>query len=756
MKIKKYWNLFFVVSFYCLMLIPIHSYDIAENQTTTSIDEIRYEIEKKVSPLSFRRDQSRNEKLPKLTENNGNFGFLDKPIWLYFEITNKSISEELFIITFPYPYYDELDFYEWDSNNQLTKEIHTGDERDFSTREVKSRYFSFRVALQKNETKYYAVRIHSIGRKNIYFWLDTLESFIETTEIQTLLLGFYFGSVLVMIVYNAFLFFSIKDLSYFIYIVYLFLVFFVSLSYNGLANKYLWPKANFYSSLSVPHGGILLSLVALLFSYVFLELKNVKNKLIKITSIFLILLNLLLAVISLWLPLELTSLIANFFSGLVVAIFILALSIYRYKSKFRQAKYFLVAWVIPIVTVISITIIRKYMALNQIVDEYAENFAFFVEMVFFSLSLADRINILRKEKLELMFEQNELLENKIGERTKDLEKSLKDLADAQEILIRSEKMTILGQMIAGISHEINNPISAIKSSYENLNTEFQNLLDDNSDYFKSYQNLSVSERSFLARIRELNGRNFENSSSVSKRARKKVLLSELNSKSITISEELVELLLEYGFETLDPDSLTVIRSENFRKVIELAHSQIGIEKSLFIIENSVQRVSKIIFALKSYNYTNPKADPIEVDLAESIEIVLTIYENLWKRKIKIHKNYTSPHKIIANPEEIIQVWTNILHNSFQAIEGSGNIWINILSNSNDVIVEIIDDGSGIDKSIQDKIFEPFFTTKKYGNGTGLGLDIVRKLLQKMGASLNFSSSPGNTKFTFTFPITGHS
>jgi len=155
------------------------------------------------------------------------------------------------------------------------------------------------------------------------------------------------------------------------------------------------------------------------------------------------------------------------------------------------------------------------------------------------------------------------------------------------------------------------------------------------------------------------------------------------------------------------------------------------------------------------NYSHRQSDDVKVltSLTDNMETVLTIYHNQLKYGVEVSKNYQSNlPEINAFPDELNQVWTNIIHNAIQAMNNKGTLDINIIRNNGTIDVSITDSGPGIPADIQAKIFEPFFTTKKAGEGSGLGLDIVRKIIEKHEGTIKVDSVPGKTTFTVSLPV----
>ena len=162
---------------------------------------------------------------------------------------------------------------------------------------------------------------------------------------------------------------------------------------------------------------------------------------------------------------------------------------------------------------------------------------------------------------------------------------------------------------------------------------------------------------------------------------------------------------------------------------------------------------KVVFALKNYGHYDSTDSKIESQIPEGIETVLTLYQNHLKRGIEIIRSYEENLPAIScYPDELNQVWTNLIHNALQAMDGKGKLVISVSQEENEIIVKVTDSGCGIPESIRSKIFEPFFTTKPAGEGSGLGLDIVKKIIDKHQGSVQVESQPGQTTFSVKLPI----
>jgi signal transduction histidine kinase len=145
---------------------------------------------------------------------------------------------------------------------------------------------------------------------------------------------------------------------------------------------------------------------------------------------------------------------------------------------------------------------------------------------------------------------------------------------------------------------------------------------------------------------------------------------------------------------------------------------------------------------------------IDSNIHEGLETVLTLYYNKIKHTVEVRRQYGRIPPVACYPDELNQVWTNLIHNALQAMEYRGTLTIRTEAQDQDVAVSITDSGSGIPEDVRQRIFEPFFTTKPQGEGSGLGLDIARKIVEKHQGDIQVESRPGETTFSVKLPITG--
>jgi signal transduction histidine kinase len=169
------------------------------------------------------------------------------------------------------------------------------------------------------------------------------------------------------------------------------------------------------------------------------------------------------------------------------------------------------------------------------------------------------------------------------------------------------------------------------------------------------------------------------------------------------------------------------------------------------IESSTSRISDLVLAIKEYTYMDQA--PIQnVDVVKSLENTLTILNHKLKRGVTVKRDYQKvPLLVNSFGSELNQVWTNLIDNAIDAMSGKGELRVRTYRDDSCVVVEIGDNGPGISPQVKSRIFEPFFTTKPVGQGTGLGLDTVQRIVRKHRGNIQVNSVPGDTRFQVFLP-----
>ena len=345
-----------------------------------------------------------------------------------------------------------------------------------------------------------------------------------------------------------------------------------------------------------------------------------------------------------------------------------------------------------------------------------------------------------------------------AESYKKLKLAFEEVKQTQMQLIQSEKMAALGQLIAGVAHEINTPMGVIRSSVNNIAQILKLVLQVLPEFFKG---LSPPEQKFFFDVMELSLQKDNTISTKEERKYRRGITEILENASIGDAVTLADTFVDMGIYEVKP-YLTQLQKPNSKDILQVAYKLSGMQRSTESITTAADRASKIVFALKNFVHFDSSGEKTKAQISDGIETVLSLYHNLLKQGVEVIREYSDDTPaILCFPDELNQVWTNIIHNALQAMDNKGTIEIivanSLLPDSQKACIQVsfTDSGNGIPDKIKDKIFNPFFTTKKAGEGSGLGLDIVKKIIDKHEGVINFESVPGKTTFNIFLPIIIH-
>ncbi|MGV3705067.1 MAG: sensor histidine kinase [Arcticibacter sp.] len=604
---------------------------------------------------------------------------------------------------------DYLDFYEL-KGDTVTRVNFTGHKRPFNNRYLKNQTFIYQIPFSAGDTRTIYFRAQSGKQLMLPIYLGTIEKVLENSLVIDMLFGVYVGILMVMILYNLFVYSTVRDRSYLYYVMYLVVVLLTQASMQGYVFRLVLPDYPAFADIFVYFSTALIGIAAIEFSKHFLSTKHYTPKLHKVSYLFYILycIQILLALLGYF----------NFSYTLMLmlamcsAIYVLYMAVVIQFKGLRSAKFFLIAWGGFIFCVV-IYVLKD---LNFIVPyNNITNFALLIgsafESIMLSFALADKINILKSEKeqsqMETMHvlreneriirEQNVVLEARVTERTAELNNTLEDLKQTQSQLVESEKMASLGQLTAGIAHEINNPINFVTSNINPLKRDVDMLLNA----LEEIESVGLSDRTI---------------------------------------EEKKQII------------------EEFKDDLDFDYLKIEIDQLMKGINEGASRTAEIVKGLRIFSRVD-EDDLKKADINEGLDSTMIIANNLLNNNIKVVMEQAELPRVECYAGKLNQVFLNIISNGIHAIhekfgeKPGGELYIKTYADEESVYLSIKDNGIGMSAETQRKIFEPFFTTKDVGEGTGLGMSIAYNTIKKHKGDINVVSSPGEgSVFILRIPI----
>jgi len=625
--------------------------------------------------------------------------------WLKFSIHNTSASDSL-MLELDYPTLSVCDFYYPENGGYKAQKL--SDTLPFSQRKFQHQNFLFDFKLPKDSTATYYLRVESTEQMVLPLVVGTSAHVFQSISVKNLLWGIFIGIIIVMVAYNFFIYLFTRDRSYIYYVLYVSFIGLTQTTLSGYTYHFLFPGTPLLFQKSIIIFPALAGISAMLFVRVFLETKHRTPILHKIFTIAIILYS--SAIVFRLAGIDQVSYRMIDISAIFTTILIYAVAVKISLQGDKHARYFLIAWTIFFAGILMFTLRNLGVLPYNDFTNYTMELGIAIEVTLLSIALADRINVLKKEKElsqaealriaheneRIIREQNTLLEVRVKERTLELNTALEDLKQAQSQLIEQEKMASLGQLTAGIAHEINNPINFVTSNVSPLRRDVD-MIFNAIDFIEG---VALSDASADDKRSQL---------------------------------------------------------DEYKEEQELDYLQTEIRHLLNGIYNGASRTAEIVKGLRIFSRLD-EDDLKRADLNEGIDSSMIILNNQLGN-IQVIKEYGDLPLVECYPGKLNQVFLNILSNGIYAVhkqfgnKSGGEIRITTGANHENVEIRFKDNGIGIAEENQKKIFDPFFTTKDVGEGTGLGMSIAYNTIKRHNGSIRINSSPGNgAEFIITLPV----
>lgn len=330
--------------------------------------------------------------------------------------------------------------------------------------------------------------------------------------------------------------------------------------------------------------------------------------------------------------------------------------------------------------------------------------------------------------------------------------------DFQQMQLMNEKLLALGKMSAGLAHELNNPASAMVRSSQELHKHLQQT----PERFKS----TVTMRVNPADVDAVNAVLFERLearvdtqelSLMEREERSDDLINWFEEQGIEQGDEVVDTFVDWDLRPEHLDAIAkVLPAEAVAPILWWIETNLTTESLVDEIATASSRIAELVSSIKTYSHMDSDSSMEFVDVNDGIKSTLTMLKFRFKqKKVELDKtcDLNLPN-IKALAGELNQVWTNLISNALDALpdDGTGKLSIRSYQRRDNLCIDFEDNGPGIPENIRNRIFEPFFTTKGIGEGTGMGLDIVRRVLKRHGGTVALESGPGKTCFRVCFPL----
>ena len=393
-----------------------------------------------------------------------NRGLTSSTVWYKFKLINQ--TGDRWIIKIGKPTLEEATLYLPRSDGSLDS-IKSSYLQNIGSREYKVNNFLMTLNFPDGKVQEFFLKVRSNHSMQVPIEIATLDSLLVSGHYKDIWAGIYLGLIFVMVLYNFFIFLSLKDIAYLYYVLYTLFIGLLISMHETYPFDLFWPNMGFLNA----YQDILTSLAGvfgILFMMKFLNTKVITPKIHK--TLYFIMAIYIIALILVFFKFTLTAAIFEEIAGLSSSLFVLFAVIYIYRLGYKEARYYLIAWSAFIVGIILFVLsdARILILYTDNIDTLQIGSA--IESLFLSFALADRFNTYKKEKEALVLEQNVLLESKVNERTSELSTALLELKETQDQLILHEKLASLGKMTSGIAHEIQNPLNFV-NNFSDLSRE---------------------------------------------------------------------------------------------------------------------------------------------------------------------------------------------------------------------------------------------------------------------------------------------
>lgn len=634
-----------------------------------------------------------------------NLGLNPNAQWIKFYCENNSNVDEL-VLRIGHIDIDEIDLY-LVRPYSIDALGFTGQLRRPTWKERSDLAFSLPLKHGEGANIYMRIR----GKKQIHLpiYVGPEYHLLSSVSKKKFFIGGLLAIMVVMALYNLFIYFSTRDKSYMWYVLTIVTTGMAQLLLMGFGND-MWPESPWFASRIFIFFAMTAVMTGVEFARQFIGKEQEPRWIKRMASV--LYMTMVAVIITYYFFDEVIGYeFADMLSG-ICALFLLIYVGLAMRKGNRQARFYLIAWV-PFLFGVILFVMKDVGALPYSdLTVYAMPAGAALEIILLSFGLAEKIRQLRfekeasqkealkqaKENEQLIKTQNMVLEIKVNERTAELRQTNEELKMTQSQLVDAEKMASLGQLTAGIAHEINNPINFITSNIPPLRRDLKELIEVFNEQ-KSYIEQQDDER----------------------------------------SKELVALSSEYDIDFTIDELSEIIGS----------------------IDEGARRTMEIVRGLRNFSRLD-EDDSKQADVNIGVRSTIGFLPPELRANVEIRQSLEEIGEVECLPGKLNQLILNLVTNGLQAIQSKfgdtpgGLLEVSTSRDGDNFVLCVSDNGCGMSEKVKEKVFEPFFTTKDVGEGTGLGLSISHGIAESHGGSFTVTSEPKEgTTFTLTFPILEH-
>jgi signal transduction histidine kinase len=715
-----------------------------------------------------------------------NFSYTRSSYWFKLQLHNPSDQAERRMLEVANARLSSLQLYQQQADGSFSS-VTTGLREPLSSRPYPNRYFVFPLSLPAQADTTLYLRVQSVMPLMVPAKLWNMDAYNLYNRTDYLIQWLYFGIALSMLLFNSLLLFSTRDTSYAWYLSLIVASSLSIASLTGIGKEYLWPDARSWAELAFY--SCMAWTVSIFTQYTRITLQSHIN-----TPKFDPILHCNLYIYALF-----PALLALFYqqiakyAGIIIisgAILCLVTALQCAVQRLRIGYIFLLAFSVIVIGGTFTTLRGLGLLPSNAFTANALQFGSALEMILLAFLQADRFNQIRREKaadqaalleeqrrhLNSLKENEVRLEQRVAERTAELEQAhndmqrafesatqereqaerarqeteqaLLDLQLAQQKLVQAEKMGALGLLVSNVAHEINSPNGAIQSSVQTVADAMQATL---LNLPRLLESLSLENRTLFLRLLSQNQTHAASINTREERQIIKQVTTFLDYAGIEGAIRKARLIVKLRAHTNAGVYLPLLTHPDCDFILSVANGVSDVLSGTSNIQHASAKIGRIVASLRELSGGDRTLSMFENHLHQSMEKAIA---NLGSKlqDVDVVRNYQDMAPLRCDPEAIEQALMHLILNAAQAMEHRGTIMVGLRAHNNQAEIRIADFGCGIAPEIQDRIFEPFFTTRTSGEGGGMGLALVRKVVDQHQGTIQVQSNMGaGTTITMTLP-----